>query len=503
MKTLLLLAVFTALLLPQRSRAEVSIDFFYDALDPYGQWIDVADYGYCWQPGNVGSDWRPYTVGEWAYTDAGWTWASDEPFGWATYHYGRWARLSRHGWIWVPDSRWGPAWVSWRHSDRHTGWAPLPPESRLSVGVSLGGWVDSYYDIGPTAYSFVEARHFGSRRLSDVIIAPRQNVTIINQTRNVTNVSIVNNVVVNNGPDYAEVSRRAERPIRKLRLERETTAPAAGAKARVEGDTMRVAAPQISEAEPKAKPRKVAQKVEQAEVNTGWKDAGATAEVQATREKVKAEAKVPENLPAKPARAAAKSEKTTESEVSARPPQPETRTAPDSPAPPQPTATPRATASTPPTPAPPAATTESDRPRGKTAEPARRRGARTEQPDRPAARTQPPQPETTEPRPPSAQAEERTQPPSREQAKPRGESRKPMPPERAQQPQRERPEPRGEKRDAAPEKPRPEGSDAPKRKPGAKPAAPPQSELPKREGKPPKDEKDEKDEKKRGEKQPE
>jgi uncharacterized protein YraI len=34
---------------------------------------------------------RPYTVGRWVFTDRyGWMWASSEPFGWATYHYGRW-----------------------------------------------------------------------------------------------------------------------------------------------------------------------------------------------------------------------------------------------------------------------------------------------------------------------------------------------------------------------------------------------------------------------------
>lgn len=34
----------------------------------------------------------------------GWTWFSDEPFGWATYHYGRWAWDSQAGWLWVPGT---------------------------------------------------------------------------------------------------------------------------------------------------------------------------------------------------------------------------------------------------------------------------------------------------------------------------------------------------------------------------------------------------------------
>jgi hypothetical protein len=66
--------------------------------------------------------WRPYTNGRWVYTDAGWTWISEEPFGWATYHYGRWARLRNIGWIWVSGDEWAPAWVSWRKSNDYVGW---------------------------------------------------------------------------------------------------------------------------------------------------------------------------------------------------------------------------------------------------------------------------------------------------------------------------------------------------------------------------------------------
>ena len=47
-------------------------------------------YGWSWTPYDVPIDWRPYSVGRWVYTDDGWTWMSQEPWGWATYHYGRW-----------------------------------------------------------------------------------------------------------------------------------------------------------------------------------------------------------------------------------------------------------------------------------------------------------------------------------------------------------------------------------------------------------------------------
>ena len=57
--------------LPQtRAQEEISVDFFYDALADQGDWIEVADYGYCWQPREAqDASWRPYLDGSWAITD--------------------------------------------------------------------------------------------------------------------------------------------------------------------------------------------------------------------------------------------------------------------------------------------------------------------------------------------------------------------------------------------------------------------------------------------------
>src|SRR5436309_3853159 len=147
MKRLLLPLAALAMLLPvtQPSKAaDISVDFFYDNLSG-GDWIEVADYGYVWQPSVAVSNtaWRPYADGYWTYTDLGWTWVSYEDFGWATYHYGRWARLSDYGWVWVPgrdaDLEWGPAWVSWRTGGEYVGWAPLPPETIVYEGRPVTG----------------------------------------------------------------------------------------------------------------------------------------------------------------------------------------------------------------------------------------------------------------------------------------------------------------------------------------------------------------------------
>lgn len=174
---------------PARAQESITVDFFYDNLQPHGQWLDVGDYGYAWQPNDMRSDWSPYSDGRWVYTDVGWTWDSYEPYGWAVYHYGRWANLRRVGWVWVPGTEWAPAWVSWRHSPTYVGWAPLPPEARFIAGIGFSSWVDDYYDIGPGHYRFVEGRNFGSAHLNRSFIDRGQNLTLINETTNITNIT--------------------------------------------------------------------------------------------------------------------------------------------------------------------------------------------------------------------------------------------------------------------------------------------------------------------------
>jgi hypothetical protein len=296
-----------------RAAVQVSLDFFHDSLESHGDWREVGDYGYCWQPRDVDRDWRPYSDGHWVYTDAGWTWDSDEPYSWAVYHYGRWARVDRIGWVWVPGTDWGPAWVSWRRSPRHVGWAPLPPEARFTRSVGFGGRVDADFDIGPTNYNFVEVRNFGAPRLRAVIVQPRENITIINQTTNITRIKYVNNVVYNEGPQYDVISRETAQPIRRLKLQRREDLDFDPRKvrgeqlrARVEGDSLQVVAPTF-DTKPATAPRKFAAKVEKAEVDRGWKDAGPPAEVEKLRTKIKSEPAAPADLPPQP-----KAEKTVE-----------------------------------------------------------------------------------------------------------------------------------------------------------------------------------------------
>ena len=77
----------------------------YEALDGHGRWLDTPEYGAVWIPAEVGADWAPYRAGRWVWVDPwGWTWIDDQPWGFAPFHYGRWARY-QNAWVWAPGER--------------------------------------------------------------------------------------------------------------------------------------------------------------------------------------------------------------------------------------------------------------------------------------------------------------------------------------------------------------------------------------------------------------
>lgn len=222
---------------------------FHNSLSSYGSWFDTPDYGYVWQPAIVrDTSWRPYTRGRWACSDHGWTWLSDEPFGWATYHYGRWALLRRHGWIWVPGCEWAPSWVSWRSNKTHIGWAPLPPETLAFRGRRWDSKVDVTFAIGAPWFNFVETRHFGGP-IHRHCLPFSQNPVFIQQTINITNIHMHKNRVICGGPNYGDLIRQIGHrlPFYRLEIDRHgrplhdplTLRP------RIHGDRLTVSAPDL------------------------------------------------------------------------------------------------------------------------------------------------------------------------------------------------------------------------------------------------------------------
>lgn len=186
----------------------VTVEYLQENLAPYGNWIEVEGYGRCWQPVVVVQqpNWQPYCDrGRWIYSDCGWYWASDYSWGNIAFHYGRWFRDARWGWCWMPDTVWGPSWVSWRQSSDYCGWAPLPPAARFRPGFGFSYYnrdVSVSFDFGISAdcYTFVPARRFYDARPGRYAL-PRREVTQVFHNTTVINNIVTgrNNTVVNRG----------------------------------------------------------------------------------------------------------------------------------------------------------------------------------------------------------------------------------------------------------------------------------------------------------------
>jgi len=189
------------------------VGFFRPGLSPYGRWASYGSYGEVWCPRGVGHDWRPYRDGHWVLTDAGWTWVSDEPWGWGPYHYGRWFHAEDAGWCWVPGREWAPSWVSWRHGDGFVGWAPLPPSARWqSSGIVGDVWIE------PSYYNFVEERHLVEPRIRSYYVPFDRVQRDFGQMRNVTNYERSGHRIQARPFPAAEVERFIGRPVRQQHI---------------------------------------------------------------------------------------------------------------------------------------------------------------------------------------------------------------------------------------------------------------------------------------------
>lgn len=243
--------IFTILfgvVIEHRAQAQtgVSIDLFYEKLSPHGDWSPHPEFGYIWQPYDVGPQWKPYTDGRWEWSDQGWLWISYEPWGWATYHYGRWVYDEYSGWIWIPGTTWAPAWVSWQESPEYIGWSPLPPDRGffIEIGFVFNSY-KSYYK--PYRYKHHHKKHryyhdyyhnphhykppakhsvympyhkFGDHKHVASEVVPPKYARDIRNTRQVTNIKRVNNKVYNYGPNKYAIEKRSNRKLVRHKIDR-------------------------------------------------------------------------------------------------------------------------------------------------------------------------------------------------------------------------------------------------------------------------------------------
>jgi hypothetical protein len=205
---------------------DLNISFFYEALYPYGNWLDINGE-WCWRPNAaaISPDWAPYCRhGRWVDSDWGWCWVSDYSWGWAPFHYGRWFRHRNHGWCWVPDSEWGPAWVAWRRGNGYCGWAPLPPRTRYVAGhgfyfgASRAG-SDFEFNLTFHDYFFVPTNRFCDPHPWVHGVPSVRQEEVFRRTSFVRNsYGFDHDHIFNRGVPVEEVSRASNSPIRPVTI---------------------------------------------------------------------------------------------------------------------------------------------------------------------------------------------------------------------------------------------------------------------------------------------
>jgi hypothetical protein len=151
----------------------------YEDLDQYGRWDNQSGYGNVWMPTSVDAGWAPYRDGHWAWIAPwGWTWVDDAPWGFAPYHYGRWASFGGR-WGWIP----GPYGVTPVYAPALVAWiGGGGGGSGFSLSFSFGtaaavGW----FPLGPREPYFPSYQ------------ASRGYFTRVNNTNTVINTTVINN----------------------------------------------------------------------------------------------------------------------------------------------------------------------------------------------------------------------------------------------------------------------------------------------------------------------
>jgi hypothetical protein len=280
-----------------------SYDVFYDQLSADGHWLFAENYGYVYQPkiAENNPDWRPYANGHWEATDCGWYWDTDEPFGWATYHYGRWANIDSTGWVWTPGIDWSPAWVSWRLCDNgFVGWAPLPPECpRPSDVVPIGSWCDSYADIGPGAFCFLPVSEWFKPSYAGLLAPASQNLELIDASRNVTNISATKTTISNFGPRPDLIAQQTGQEVKTYQLHYSEVRGQHNFSRSINGNLLNIDGPAVKLKANATKVPTVIKTIVRPTVNKGWN--GLTKEeIDGVHQKYASEAHIPRHLPNKP-----------------------------------------------------------------------------------------------------------------------------------------------------------------------------------------------------------
>jgi len=219
------------------TRLTVPFDLFFHELRSYGAWVQTEDGKWAWRPTRVASDWRPFGQGTWAFTDVGWFWLSDEPWGWATSHYGRWAltkpksgtsptspSIRNPEWFWFPAPDWSPAQVEWRQGDTGIGWCPIQgsqssdsaigsPQSAIESGWTFLPWSNASRAALPRPGTLTAFRQPNTLEALVISSTTAQTATpeLLSQTHPISNPNQA-------GPDRSLVERKTSRRLSPCRI---------------------------------------------------------------------------------------------------------------------------------------------------------------------------------------------------------------------------------------------------------------------------------------------
>ena len=225
---------------PSPPPAEATVTYFYSTLAPYGGWVNLDGYGWCWRPTTVAynSGWQPYcNNGYWVYSNCGWYWVSGYSWGWATFHYGRWFCHPSYGWCWWPETTWAPSWVCWRYNQDYCGWAPLPPHAVYQSGVGFvyqGHAVTAGFSFGLNAgaFTFVATKNFCDPHLQRYRVDATEGNRVYNQTMVVNNIDFDSRQhgIVNAGVPPRHITAITRREIHPVTIRAGNGSPAWGGK---------------------------------------------------------------------------------------------------------------------------------------------------------------------------------------------------------------------------------------------------------------------------------
>lgn len=159
-------------------------------------WKPSADLGVTLVAGET-PVYVPYSNGQWINTDAGWYFKAPTPVEETTSHYGRWVNSPTAGWLWVPGRVWAPAWVDWKQNDGYVAWAPIPPSVYLVDGTMIVPLMEN------NNYTIVERRYFLEPSIYkyNKHYYDNSNVILVSEMTGTQGIVVVNNVIINRGPD--------------------------------------------------------------------------------------------------------------------------------------------------------------------------------------------------------------------------------------------------------------------------------------------------------------